>query len=186
MRRLALVALLTACASRSSSPPRTEAPADAAPVAPVVVAAPDAAPPPPVDPCVAIADLFAEVCGGDAAALTADPDEGTDGRPRCSRFAGHGPTYTPFRYLYWREDPAAARKRYDDSVPTPSDRRTIEAVALGDAADLVHDHTAKNAAERPTTLRVVRGGDYLVLVRRKGSCSDDQLVELARRALETL
>jgi hypothetical protein len=72
--------------------------------------------------------------------------------------------------------------RTRDTVKTTS-------VELGDQAELVHDHTAMESAT--ISLRVRRGADLVILrqFRPDGGervCTDEQLVELGRRALARL
>lgn len=139
------------------------------------------------DPCQAItaADL-AEVCGSDAPTLTADGNEGQPAAALCSRWLG-SQVFAPFRWTLRQTEPATAVQFFDRAGAGP----IIESkdVELGDRARIEHDHTAMESQN--ISLRVVRGGDIVELVMhqldgKRATCSDAQLIELARRALERL
>jgi hypothetical protein len=176
------VVLMFGCGSRAA-PSQREAEAGPARDAAIARVA-DAAPPP--EPCLTTADLQA-ACATDQT-LTAHADEGQAGGPLCSRSVDDRASYSRFTVTVRRTDVADATADFGGMHKTRDTVRAVP-VELGDQAELEHDHTAMES--ETISLRVRRGADLLILrqFRPDGGarvCTDEQLVELGRRALARL
>jgi hypothetical protein len=127
-----------------------------------------------------------EVCGYEGV-LAKDPTEGASTGATCDRWMGSGSAeYAELSWRLWRAEAAAPPRSYEWYGRSPMATIEVAPVALGDRAEIIHDHTPMDS--RPVTLRVQRGGAYLVL-RMGGSrhaCNDDELVQLAKRVLARL
>lgn len=184
----AVLILLGACGSRAAPSQGEAAPPSATDAAIAFVSdsarVVDAAPSP--DPCALVnsADL-AETCGIEGS-LTTDPDEGQPGHPSCMRWVGESTSYARFGFSMNRTDAASVASNFEENTEA-AERVEIVDVALGERARIKKDTRAKNTST--ITLHVIRGDAYLILKQTRRNwtiCTDEQLVELARRALGRL